>query len=612
MLSPRKGHRGFTLVETLAAITVFAIMTLGLAPLLAASLRGSSLSRSFTVGKNVAVQAMERVRGLPFFVSGPKRVDVLDIYFPNKVAPGYAAPGVYTTTCTPAASSVACPVDAVPPGHTVTYQAAFVKKTAATNPEQYAVQPPPDGYSWDTATKPPQSLLRMVIQVAWTANDEVRTYQLESLIGDRRFGGLKIDGSAVVDYGVQISTGFSSPLGQESELSVVGGASESRVESKLLTTADQDQSAATLLLTDRTVPIDAGAQLDGAAVVVAAPPDQGPFSGTAGIQQLQHPDLGNAVVAGADVSSYTQTASSVTSDLPSAAGQGEVSASGALALVWADNQAETGDASRLKLADTGMVAWARPNPVDSTTGIEVATNATASPLASQQLLSTASVEVGSFLMLPTNYITDPTAAGAVVEVRGLEASVNCLAKPASGGADGAWGATLRYWQDAADEDGLDTDGDGADLDTGSYVEVALGDAAGADRLEEIQANPPLVYEDPTNTDPAGSPSDVYLFAPPPSQHLHDVDDDNNPATPAVDDDADPTTPDPQTQHVHASYLADWVALADAEVDEGEPQVVSAAVDGALRITTGRTNPALLETVMNVSLGAVSCRSLDAR
>ena len=611
----RRDDGGFTLIETLAAITVFAIMTLGLAPLLAASLRGASTSRSFTVGKNVAVQAMERVRGLPYFVSGPKKVDVLDIYFPDTAAPGYASAGpnlgVYTTSCTPAASSVACPANAVPPGHTVTFRAAFVKKVAGSDPEQYAVATSNlAGYSWATASKPPESLLRMVITVQWLANDELQTYDLTSLIGDRRFGGLKIDGSAVVDYAVQVLTAFKSPLDQESDLSVVGGSSQSRVESKLLTTADQDVSAASLMLTDRTIPATADAEFEGAGRVITAPPDQGPFSANASVQQLPHADLGNEVVAGVGNSSYSQLTTSVTSDLPIATGTGQLSSGAGLALLWADTQADTSPTSRLRLRDTGMIAWVRPDPGNIANTLEASTQAVTSPLSAQQVVATARAEVGSFLMLPTTYITDTTAETAVVEVRGLEAEASCKAAPATGpagagSASATWEATLRYWQDPSD-------GDGTNVVPGSYAEVTLGEQAGADELEAIQADPPMVYEDPTILDPAGSPADIYLFAPGPADHQHQIDDDLDPATPAENDDAIPGSTDPVVPHNHPAYLAEWAALSETDENQTEPQLTSAGVNGAVRITTTRTNPDFLQSVVNVNLASLSCRALEAR
>ena len=165
----RRGERGFTLIETMVAISVFSIMTVGIAPLLLTSLRGSSLARSYTVGKNLAQESMERVRGFPYYDTAPRR-DVADLYFPN-LSTGYdASTQTFVTTCTsttsiPATSgALACPPDhadgttTIPAGYTVSFRAQFVRP-ANTVPETYTVEPPPATYDSNVASNsiPPAS-----------------------------------------------------------------------------------------------------------------------------------------------------------------------------------------------------------------------------------------------------------------------------------------------------------------------------------------------------------------------------------------------------------------------------------------------------------------------
>ena len=118
---------GFSLTETLVSLSIFSLITLGMAPLMAGSIRGTALARSYTVGKNFAAESMERVRGFPFFESmkgaaTPPRQDVLDFYFPDRQSgasgSGFnATANTYTTICSnteklPAASAVqACPAE---------------------------------------------------------------------------------------------------------------------------------------------------------------------------------------------------------------------------------------------------------------------------------------------------------------------------------------------------------------------------------------------------------------------------------------------------------------------------------------------------------------------
>ncbi len=83
------GQRGFTLIEVMAALVVFSLMTLGIVPLLLSSMKGSELSQSYAIGKNLAVEAMERVRGLPYYVKfdtqkDGRPIDLLDLYYPSR------------------------------------------------------------------------------------------------------------------------------------------------------------------------------------------------------------------------------------------------------------------------------------------------------------------------------------------------------------------------------------------------------------------------------------------------------------------------------------------------------------------------------------------------
>ena len=78
-------ERGFTLIEVLAALVVFSLITLGIVPLLASSMKAATLARTGTVAKNAGLKAMEHARDLPYYISYAaqnKRVDILDMYFP--------------------------------------------------------------------------------------------------------------------------------------------------------------------------------------------------------------------------------------------------------------------------------------------------------------------------------------------------------------------------------------------------------------------------------------------------------------------------------------------------------------------------------------------------
>src|SRR4051794_14064340 len=81
----RGGDRGFTLVEVLAAMIVFAIAATAVTAMFAAGLRASLLTKMDTTAKNLSQQRFESVRNLPFHIdqvsSGTNPPDLLDTYF---------------------------------------------------------------------------------------------------------------------------------------------------------------------------------------------------------------------------------------------------------------------------------------------------------------------------------------------------------------------------------------------------------------------------------------------------------------------------------------------------------------------------------------------------
>ncbi len=191
--------RGFTLVEVLVSLAIFAIVTIGTVPLIASALRGSSSAAARTAGRNAAVQTMEHIRGLPYFVSYgsvARQVDVLDLYFPG-VTPvlsggnGYSA-GVYTTTCTSSSTSPACVAlpgtSQAPAGFSTVITARFVDESAPGT-----TKTPAAGYAWNSTSGgdvPPSQLLDMSVTVTWTQRGQSQTFAMRSLVGARRRGSL--------------------------------------------------------------------------------------------------------------------------------------------------------------------------------------------------------------------------------------------------------------------------------------------------------------------------------------------------------------------------------------------------------------------------------------
>lgn len=74
---------GFTLIEVLVALTILAVISLSIVPLLVSGLKASQLARAATEAKNLSVARMAAMAALPYHVAYPPFVDLLDEYYPN-------------------------------------------------------------------------------------------------------------------------------------------------------------------------------------------------------------------------------------------------------------------------------------------------------------------------------------------------------------------------------------------------------------------------------------------------------------------------------------------------------------------------------------------------
>lgn len=84
---------GFTLIEILVALVIFAVISMSLVPLLASGLKASYLTKLATEAKNLTVARLNAMRALPYhvaFQNGPF-VDLLDEYYTNANTSGTTA-----------------------------------------------------------------------------------------------------------------------------------------------------------------------------------------------------------------------------------------------------------------------------------------------------------------------------------------------------------------------------------------------------------------------------------------------------------------------------------------------------------------------------------------
>lgn len=634
-----RSEHGFSLVETLAALVVFSLVTLGLVPVLLTSVRGSNISRSYTVGKNVALEAMERVRGLPFYIDAatqPRAVDVLDLYIPNltaynttscrgffttavncpatgyqvRTSPTPETPG-YLTTCTGTPAPY-CPTGMPDPNDpdnnlenfSVTYQSWFIQEETAsdTDPETYNRVPlcgagivtacVPTNYNAAVNGQdlPPKLLVEMIITVRWTSQGRVRSYDLRTVMSDRTFGDTQVKGEATINYAIHGVAGYQEPgSGGLAEVSAIAGYNQSRIESRRTSTADTTIRVAEARLTNANTtpnpctlasPQCPGDLLvppaSGATSTLLAPPD---INGTAinrGFFTLSHPQASIGQVAGADATHIASTPHRALVTGGLPIAEGNFAfLNGPNPHFWVDNNRE--DSNAFDFLTGGNVRLFSVNP-RGTNNITGSTSAVTSAIGSG-IRTQANMAATDLRLFPTQTIRsrDNTYGGAVVVIENFTASVDCRAT--TNGVPitptATYSATLRYWFDPNENDSA-TDG--------SYQTVNLTIGAGADPLQTIR-NAALSGGGSLVIDSNNDTRDVYLF-PRFSNREH--------------------------------YLENWSSTRSVTpviVDQGRE--VSVNMETAITLETtdiqrGTSGGQVAGTSFGISIGSLSCSAEDRR
>ncbi len=103
--SRRPGDAGFSLIEVVVAIGIFAVLVVAVLPQLIVGIRSNDAARRSTQAKSIALAELERMRNLPFHVSpnAGNYIDVFDRYFHDLTAP------TTTPACTAADGSLVAP-----------------------------------------------------------------------------------------------------------------------------------------------------------------------------------------------------------------------------------------------------------------------------------------------------------------------------------------------------------------------------------------------------------------------------------------------------------------------------------------------------------------------
>lgn len=482
--------RGFTLIETLSALLVFSLVTIGLVPLFLSSLRGPNLSRSYTIGKNVGVEAMERVRGLPLFVSRGAQnqaVDVLDLYYPRASGPGYAA-GVYQTTCVGGARSAAalhCPRD-VPTGYTVRFTASFVAANGQT------VVLPPSDYDAALAGKddPPSQLIRMAITTSWSIQGRNRSYTLTTLLAARS-SDLRLSGVAILNHIVKVSTSYRSS--QIYDLTALGGNVESRIETRSASVADQAVRPARLELVNATDPAAATQTLEGDTAVLHAPPTA-PIAAQAdaagGVLSLLGQQVAgiNRTLAGPSTPIEATLTAAADGEVPKASGGFDFTTADGGPSFWVDQpQAARGETPACLITPEEclrLLSGSRMVSMTSPLRGWASTKTGALGSFDRGVTGGAHAEFVELNLLPVQFANSPSG-GPLLALRNFSADVACsaTANAFSVSSSATWAGTLRYWGVSDPLTGV-----------GGYVDVPVSSTL------PLSIGNPLVYAQPRPVD----------------------------------------------------------------------------------------------------------------
>lgn len=584
-----RNQSGFTLIEVLAALSVFAVMTVGITPLLISSMRGSALAKSQTVAKNIVSEAMERARGLPFFDVAVNR-DFLDMYFPN-MGTGYSSgTGIFTTVCTPtgavpsASGARACPArhsdgtSRLPADYELTFTARFVKPSGLT-PETFTTVIP---VNYDSATEatalPPTQLVEMTVTARWTEMGKPREFGLVTLVGDRRLSIDKANAIAAVDHVFSVTTAYKDGTGRVSGMTGTGGSVTSYVEIKAVASAASDATASEFLLSNQQTDIDPGGQLAsilGAQARLRAPLNVSPAPIVSALEaSITHPSIPFSGPIGfmgptAANESVPTPGVQVVSGYPRSTAN-VASTGGVGTHFYATNQADlTGEGSVKKFDPfKQMFSVQRPSGSERMLADSYAEATPAVPVSGRKVEARATGKAPRFAFLPVSFITTGST-GAVVVIDSFTATVNCKAtgNASAALATGSWSASLRYWKDASNNS----------LPVGSYETLSLkGNVDGSvtsDQLAGVRTENPLVY------DSAVDANDVYLFT--------------------------------DSAAGKNGYLDSWSSTFQMD-GQASAKESSVSMPYAINIVTSRTNSTNEESKFTVSIGKLSCRAVDNR
>jgi len=204
------GDAGFTLIEVIVSLTVFAVVASAAAGMIITGLRTSLVTRLDTGAKNLSQERLEIMRNLPFHIdrdpaaTAPDSSDLLDIYYRNTTAAanttsnGYvAACGAQTATCTgrgawdPASGSFYRVVFNPVPGYPKYKQ--YVT-TQFLNDQRVPLAPGTYDSQTSGIDAGPSQFVGVTVTTYWSVGTLTKSFQLQTLISAGRPGAAQVTG----------------------------------------------------------------------------------------------------------------------------------------------------------------------------------------------------------------------------------------------------------------------------------------------------------------------------------------------------------------------------------------------------------------------------------
>lgn len=182
----RDGDAGFSLVEIMIALTIFAIVAIATAPLLVGGLKAGRAAQLNLQGKALGQERLEQMRNLPFHVArqNGQYLDVLDLYFRDLQPTGALAPAdvCAARTYNAATSTYSCRIDAL--GADYSGFSQVVEAKFLDFQRQTVV--PPGGYNSQTAgvDSPVSTLLGVAVTTSWMQNGKTSRFTLRSQLAN--------------------------------------------------------------------------------------------------------------------------------------------------------------------------------------------------------------------------------------------------------------------------------------------------------------------------------------------------------------------------------------------------------------------------------------------